>query len=209
MLQLIRNATAMLVITAFISASAQAQQANNATNNESTNAETRYVSDKLITYLHSGPGRNFRILGSIEAGTPVTQLNTQAENNFVHVIDDKNRTGWLDARHVVSQETVHVRLPVLQQQLSFSGEQLISKQSQIEQLTNQIADMDIKGKALNTEITQLKQTITELNSNLSSNKGAEKREWFMLGGGVGLGGVLLGVILSLLLKSRRRDDKWM
>lgn len=36
------------------------------------NAQDNYISDELFTYMHSGPGTQFRILGSIDAGEKVT-----------------------------------------------------------------------------------------------------------------------------------------
>ena len=65
-----------------------------------SNGEIRYISDDLYTYIHAGPGRNYRILGSVVAGTRVTQLQIDAENNFVEIIDDKQRTGWVDATFI-------------------------------------------------------------------------------------------------------------
>lgn len=34
----------------------------------SSHAETRYVSDELSTYVHSGPGNQYRIVGSLSSG---------------------------------------------------------------------------------------------------------------------------------------------
>lgn len=204
------NAFAIFLVTLCQVMVAQAQQlSNNDTSHGTESSETRYVSDKLITYLHSGPGRNFRIIGSVEAGTPVTQLLTQSENNFVQIIDDKNRTGWLDARHVVSQKTVHVQLPILQQQLSFSADQLAAKQVQIDELIAQVDSLQSNGEALNAEVAQLNQQISQMNTALASQHSEEEQAWFMLGGGVGIGGVLLGVIVCLMLKGRRRSETWM
>ena len=204
------NALAIFLVTVTHVFVAHGQQlSNNDTSHGTESSETRYVSDKLITYLHSGPGRNFRIIGSVEAGTPVTQLLTQSENNFVQVIDDKNRTGWLDARHVVSQKTVHVQLPILREQLSFSAAQLTAKQVQIDELMAEITSLESNGQALQAELAQLNQQISQMQAALASQHSEQDQAWFLLGGGVGLGGVLLGVIVSLMLKGRRRSETWM
>ena len=36
--------------------------------------QSRYVSDNIYTFLHRGPGKQYRIIGSINAGEAVTQL---------------------------------------------------------------------------------------------------------------------------------------
>ncbi len=61
----------------------------------SSHAETRYVSDELSTYVHSGPGNQYRIVGSLNSGSTVTVLSRNAATGYVQVKDDKDRTVWL------------------------------------------------------------------------------------------------------------------
>ena len=35
-------------------------------------AQTRYISDNLFTYMHSGPSNQYKIIGSVDAGDRVT-----------------------------------------------------------------------------------------------------------------------------------------
>ncbi|MDF4405495.1 TIGR04211 family SH3 domain-containing protein, partial [Vibrio parahaemolyticus] len=56
-------------------------------------AEKRYVSDDLSTYVHSGPGTKYRIVGTLNAGDEVELIST--DNKFAQVRDDKGRTVWL------------------------------------------------------------------------------------------------------------------
>jgi SH3 domain protein len=44
-----------------------AQQESSTENSD----DVRYISDDLFTFLHAGPGRNYRILGSVLAGSKV------------------------------------------------------------------------------------------------------------------------------------------
>ena len=39
-------------------------------------ADTRYVSDNIFTFIHNGPGTQFRILGSVKAGEPLYSLES-------------------------------------------------------------------------------------------------------------------------------------
>ena len=48
-------------------------------------SSSHYIRDDLFIFMHTGPGRNYRILGSIEAGTPITVL---ARDNDAESIRD-------------------------------------------------------------------------------------------------------------------------
>ncbi|MFB1035498.1 MAG: hypothetical protein QMC38_09130, partial [Sinobacterium sp.] len=73
----------LFITSSLLSVQSLAQEPND------SEGEIRYISDDLFTYLHAGPGRNFRILGSVVAGTRVSLLQEDSENNFVEIIDDK------------------------------------------------------------------------------------------------------------------------
>jgi len=101
------SVTCALFLLPTIQASAQQSQ-----------GETQYISDDLFTFLHSGPGRNYRILGSVVAGSEVTVLQTDSDSNYVEIVDDKDRTGWVDGEFVSPQKSLRELVPGLQQQLA-------------------------------------------------------------------------------------------
>lgn len=49
--------------------------------------EKRYVSDELNTWVRSGPGDNYRLVGTVNAGEEVTLLQTNADTNYGQVRD--------------------------------------------------------------------------------------------------------------------------
>lgn len=55
-----------------------------------TAAEKRYVSDDLSTYVHSGPGTKYRIVGTLNAGEAVELIST--DGGFAQVKDGRGRT---------------------------------------------------------------------------------------------------------------------
>ena len=59
-------------------------------------AAERYVSDDLFIYLHSGPSTQYRIVGSVNAGSKVDVQQWNTETEFAKVIDPKGRTGWVE-----------------------------------------------------------------------------------------------------------------
>ena len=55
--------------------------------------EKRYVSDELNTWVRSGPGDNYRLVGTVNAGEEVTLLQTNADTNYGQVRDSTGRPG--------------------------------------------------------------------------------------------------------------------
>ena len=46
-------------------------------------AETRYVSDDVFVYIHSGPSLEYRIIGTLKVGTQVETLKYNQSTKFV------------------------------------------------------------------------------------------------------------------------------
>lgn len=54
--------------------------------------ETRYVSDELNTWVRSGPGDNYRLVGTLNAGEEVTLLQRNDANDYAQVRNSEGRT---------------------------------------------------------------------------------------------------------------------
>lgn len=185
------------------------QTSNLTSENSETSGEIRYIIDDLYTYMHSGPGRNYRIIGSINAGSKVNQLSINTESNYIEIIDDKNRRGWVDGRHIATTESIRERLVIIEQQLAFSGEQVADKQEEIESLQNQLTTLNSEYAELEAAMKTLQNQFEDAQDTLSNRGMEEQKQWFITGGAFGVGCILLGVILSLVLKRKRREDTWM
>ena len=171
--------------------------------------EIRYISDDLYTYLHAGPGRNFRILGSVQAGTQVIQLQIDAEKNFVEVIDDKQRTGWVDASFITSTQSIRELVPELQERVR-EASQLASQQENSNELLNQqIADLSSQNNQLKRQLDELQKENADIQNQLATKDQSAQMEWFTRGGIIALVSILVGVIIAYLPKKRRRNDQWM
>lgn len=184
-------------------------QSNENTQKDDYSGEIRYIIDDLRTYIHSGPGRNYRIIGSINAGTQIQQLTIDNEANYIEVIDDKNRRGWVNAQHVSATESIRDRFTVIEQQLVFSGEQVADKQREIETLQEQLTQLSDERAALQEQLKNIQAQFNEAQNSLSNRTIEEQKQWFITGGVFGVGCILIGVILSLVLKRKRHADKWM
>jgi SH3 domain protein len=193
----------LCIASSLLSLQSLAQEPND------SEGEIRYISDDLFTYLHAGPGRNFRILGTVVAGTRVTLLQEDAEKNFVEIIDDKQRTGWIDAEFISVSSSVRALVPGLQQQVE-DTEQTIQQQRVSNDLLNQqIADLTSQNTNLKTKLSDAEKENAKITQTLADYDQTAQMDWFTRGGIVAVISLLLGIILTYLPKKRRRNDNWM
>ncbi len=174
-----------------------------------SSGEVRYISDDLYTYLHAGPGRNFRILGSVQAGTKVTQLQFDVDKNFVEVIDDKQRTGWVDATFIVNSQSIRELVPDLQENIKKANEILTQQENNNELLNQQIADLTSQNSQLKRQLSEIQKESADIQQELATKDQSAQMEWFTRGGIVALISIIIGVIIAYLPKKRRRNDQWM
>jgi SH3 domain protein len=186
-------------------------QTNNGSNEGQQNleGETRYISDDLYTFLHAGPGRNFRILGSVTAGTTVRQLQIDNDSQYVEIIDDKDRRGWVDGEFIVSTQSIRSQLEAYQENLSAANQNLDQQDQTLNSLNQQLLDLQSQNKTLQQQNAQLESQQTELQQKISVQDKSEQQQWFIRGGGIAIIGVVLGIIVAYLPKKRRRNDAWM
>lgn len=193
----------LYITCSFLGAQALAQEPND------SEGEIRYISDDLFTYLHAGPGRNFRILGTVVAGTRVTLLQEDTEKNFVEIIDGKQRTGWVDADFISVDSSVRALVPGLQQQVQ-DTEQALQQQRQSNDLLNQqIADLTSQNANLKKKLSAAENENVKITQTLADYDQTAQMEWFTRGGIVAVISLVLGIIITYLPKKRRRNDNWM
>jgi SH3 domain protein len=189
----------VMLITSFMSFQVMSQ----------SEGQTRYISDDLFTYIHAGPGLNYRILGSVTAGTKVTLLKTDSETNFSQIVDDKNRTGWIDTDFIKKNRSVRELVPGLQQEVSQTQKVLEQEQQTNQRLNQQIQSLSNSVKALEKQLASSEKKQSQLTRELENHDKTEQMEWFTRGGILAVVSLLIGIIITYLPKKRRRNDNWM
>ena len=172
-------------------------------------SSSNYIRDDLFVFLHAGPGRNYRILGSVGAGTPITVLDRNSEAEFTQIKDNEDRTGWVETRFVSNEMSQAEKIPLLTQRLADSEGSLQGLRTENDRLKQQLSAVRQELSALKSETGDQTTEITRLTNQLEAQSKDEMIKWFTWGGIVAGGGVLLGVILTFLPKKRRRNDEWM
>ncbi len=167
-----------------------------------------YISEDLIVYMHTGAGKNYRILGTVNSGEKV-QLTGETKNDYSEIITDKNRIGWVESKHVSAK-------PGMRYVIADLNEKLASLQTDKSQLSNQLNEARIEIDTLKSERSDLQNNISALNMDLIETKSqlknqdtSIKKQWFF-NGAIVLGiGLLLGLILPRLSSKRKTSmENW-
>ncbi|MCZ0752875.1 TIGR04211 family SH3 domain-containing protein [Aeromonas enteropelogenes] len=183
-------------------------------------AETRYVSDNIFTYIHNGPGTQYRILGSVKAGEPLEIKSVNGEAGFTQVVDGRGREGWIKSSELQSQPSLRERLPQVEkerdelknrlQNLNGDNEKRFAeKDGQIELQSNEIASLKAQLASQGEEMSNLKEQNDALTQSYDNREHDMQMDWFIRGGAMVGAGILLGILLPMLPRRRSRSDRWM
>jgi len=182
--------------------------------------EKRYISDELNTYVHSGPGNQYRIVGTLNAGDQVTLLSTNDSTHYGQIQDSKGRTTWIPLDQLSDQPSLRTRVPALEQQVKTLTDKLTNIDSSWNQRTaemqHKVAASDGIINGLKSENQKLKdqlivadKKVNAVNVQLDDKQRTIILQWFMYGGGVLGAGLILGLLLPHLIPSRKKKDRWM
>ena len=174
----------------------------------SASAATRYVSDDLYTYLHTGPGTKYKIIGSVNSGERIQLLQTKSNAGFTHIKDSKGRDGWINSKYVSKHPSLKERLAKLEIQLTKLDTKLNTAEDNLKSHSSLISKLKNTNSTLNKELKQVQALNSSLNEKLDTKKNDLLMRWFTYGGMVAGGGLLLGLILPSLMPNRRKRSNW-
>jgi SH3 domain protein len=199
------------------------------------NAKTGYVSDELKIALRSGASGGHRIIKFLRSGTALTEIGTDGDYTEVEVggktgwvltADIMGIPSGRDRLVVVNKKLSESRAQVKELKSSLSKvKSEIRKlknekgtlQNERTNLSNSLEDLKITAAnpvALSKKNKQLKKELEKANANVSMlDKDNQQlrsnvmQEWFVIGGAVTIGSMLLGVLLTRI-NWRRKRDSW-
>ncbi len=184
-----------------------------------TEAATRYVSDQLFTYMHSGPSSQFRIIGSVNAGTKIKLIQHNAASGYSKVVDPKGRSGWIETKFITKNTPALLRLPQVEKALKVANNKLSSIGDENEATLNNKQQNLSKQVSINNQLIaqrqELQNTITSLqldNSKLQTritNQSEEvEMQWLMRGAGIIILGLFIGLVVPHLPRRKKKNDQW-
>ncbi|WP_232785026.1 TIGR04211 family SH3 domain-containing protein [Psychromonas sp. MB-3u-54] len=182
-------------------------------------AETRYVSDDIFIYMHSGPSREYRIIGTLDVGSPVTTLKLDKKTHFYQVKTANGKTAWVKGDQLQTTLPANKLLPAIQKELQEAQiklQNIDQKNSEIlDQQKQSIIDKDSLIATLKDEKNSLQETIIELKAAnleldlLQDTKDERvKMEWMMYGGSVLFIGLLFGLLIPFLPRRKKNNNNW-
>ncbi len=182
--------------------------------------EKRYVSDELNTWVRSGPGDNYRLLGTLNAGEEVELLQTNNDSNYAQVRDNTGRTVWIPLKELNTQPSLRTRVPDLENQVKTLTEKLnnidntwnqrtAEMQQKVAGSDSAINELKAENQKLKNELIVAQKKVSAANLQLDDKQRTIIMQWFMYGGGVLGVGLFLGLVLPHMIPSRKRKDRWM
>lgn len=171
-------------------------------------AATRYVSDDLFIYLHSGPSLDYRIIGTLKVGSPVTTLQYDNNTKFMQVKTADKKTGWVKNAQLQEELPAKTLLPEIKQQLQTVQTKLTNIAQENEQTLQLVANLQSEKNSLQQTIADLKARNIDLELQQDIEGDRIKMEWRLNGGYILFGGVLLGLIIPFLPRRKKSNNNW-
>ena len=168
-----------------------------------------FISENLYTFMHSGPGKQYRILGSLNSGNPVTLLQSSDDGKFVQIRDEKGRDGWIESRALASGQSQQQLIESLNEKLLALSHERDSAQNELSQLTSNMSSLKQNAEEHDLQLEQIKKENSLLQQQLANQQDELKMQWLVNGGLVAGGGVLLGLLISFLPRKQKRSSRWM
>lgn len=175
---------------------------------EEGNYQKGYISDDLFIYMHAGPGTNYRILGTIIAGTEI-KVTGKEDNEYSEIIDDKNKNTWVESKYVTSQAGLRFVVAELNGKLASSSDFTSQLDGEVNQLKSQVTLLTDDKKKLSAELESLTETLKQTRTKIKDQDTNIKKQWFFNGALVLGIGLVLGLVLPRFFARRRGSmESW-
>lgn len=200
-------------------------------------AETGYVSDQLKVALRSGASNGHRIIKFLRSGTALTIIGTDGDYSEVQTIGGDNKGWILsqDIMSVPSARdrlvSVNAQLAKSKEEIKKLKSSLAEAKKEVKQLKNEKGELQNERTNLSNSLDDLKITAANPVALSKKNKQLKKelekaraneamldkdnqqlrsnvmQEWFVIGGAVSIGSLILGLIITRI-NWRRKRDSW-
>lgn len=166
-----------------------------------------YISDDLFIYMHAGPGTNYRILGTVIAGTQV-KVTGESSNDYSEVIDEKGRKTWVETKYVNDKPGIRFAVAELNSQLTNASSTESSLNTELERTKVVLSEVQEKNNQLTNQLTQLNNELSSTKLQLKSQDVDIQKEWFFNGAIVLAIGLILGLLIPIVSSRKRKADTW-
>lgn len=204
---------------------------------ESVIAKTAYVSDELKIPMRSGASNGHRIIKFLKSGTVLKVKDTSGDGKFTQIealgktgwvqtedmMDipsgrDRLATAkkkFANADKVITE--LETKVSKLKSEIRQLKKEKGALQNERTNLSNSLDDLKItaanpvalskKNKALKKELEKVRANEAMLEKDNQQLRSNVMQEWFVIGGAVSIGSLILGIILTRI-NWRRKRDSW-
>jgi len=167
-----------------------------------------YISDNLTIFMHAGPGTNYRILGTINAGAEI-KTTGKSDKGYSEIIDEKNRITWVETKYITNEAGLRFVVAELNDKIASSNSYTNQLDGELNELKNSVESLNQDKKQLSTQLAKTQIQLKETQSKVKDQDTKILTQRFY-NGAIVLGiGLLLGLILPRLFARRRSSmDSW-
>ena len=182
--------------------SAQAQE------NGSSKNKQGFIIDDLSIFMHTGPGTNYRILGTINAGSEI-KTTGKSDKGYSEIIDNKNRKTWIETKYLTAKPGLRYVVAELNGKIASSSDYTNQLDGEVNQLRSSVEILSKDKEKLSIQLTQvdqqLKVTLTKV-----KDQDAKILTQRFYNGAIVLGvGLLLGLIIPKFFARRKSSmENW-
>lgn len=195
----------------------EASAADASTENRPKSKFTVYVSDNMDLYATRGPGREYRIAGTVKTGEKLDVLNEQ--NGYYQVYTSKGKTLWIPKKDTQTEISYRERVISLERENEILKYKLANidsetarelKSASMELTTLKKAHEELKTLQSSQEakLNELTETNEDLESRLETKDQDMQIRWWKQGAFIALIGALVAVILVYLPRPRRKNNDY-
>ncbi len=196
---------------------------------------THWVRDRIVISVRNAPGSDAKVVRTISSGTGMKVLERSSNGAYAMVKLDNGVEGWVATRYLVDRPIAAMRLAKMETEWKRFKEENAELKKELEELQALSGDLEAvrrlraENVRLTAEVARFKEINTEplaladeneqlRNRNLAIDKELQMvrqelqvakdssgRDWFLLGAGVLVAGILVGTILPRL-RLRKRNS---
>lgn len=167
-----------------------------------------YITDELFVYMHAGAGNNYRIVGTINAGSLIRVTGLE-QNDYSQVIDEKKRMTWVESKYISQEPGLRFVAAELNAQLASAKDLNKQLDSQLNNTKETVSNLNDSSSQLNNEVAVLKNQLSSTQAKLKTQDTDLQKQWFFTGAIVLAIGLILGLIIPKLGGRRRGSmDNW-
>lgn len=182
-------------------------------------ASTRYISDDIHVYLHSGPSLDYRITGTLKVGSKVSTLKYDEATKFMQIKTASGKVAWMKAGELQKTLPAKSLLPMVQEELADAkvkleniavenNKSLEGKEMLFQEQLELVDNLNQEKELLQQEILDLKARNLELDLLQETKDSSVKMRWLLNGGGVLFLGLLIGFLIPFLPRRKKRTNNW-